>query len=219
MTMLNFAIPAWQSWSSSISEQPDSSQIPSMLRRRLSPLGRAAFSVIEPLVNQYGAMPLVYASRHGECNRTLGLLQDLANNELISPTAFGLSVHNANAGLYSIHRQLTTNITALSGGAYTLLAGLLETLGIAHQVNGKVLCVFCDEPLPALYQAHVDQPQHMFALALVVAPGTGWQLQPEVGTSTVATPVASLLDLITLHQPSVQLGNHGQAWRLSRTTP
>src|SRR6187431_3052889 len=158
MTALNFAIHAWQSWSSSSSEQPDSSQISSMLRRRLSPLGRAAFSVIDPLINQHGAMPLVYVSRHGECNRTLGLLQDLANNELMSPTAFGLSVHNATAGLYSIHRQLTSSITALSGGSHNLLAGLLETLGIVRQVKGKVLCVFCDEPLPAIYQAHVDQP-------------------------------------------------------------
>ena len=219
MTMLNFAIQAWQCWSSSASDHPDSSPIPAMLRRRLSPLGRAAFSVIDPLINQHGAMPLVYVSRHGECSRTLGLLQDLANNELMSPTAFGLSVHNATAGLYSIHRQLTTGITALSGGSHMLLAGLLEALGIVRQVKGNVLCVFCDEPLPVLYQAHVGQPTQSFALALVLAPGTGWQLQPEMLTDAGATPVLSLVELMTLQQQSLLIGSQGQAWRLSRTRP
>lgn len=216
MMVLNFAIQAWQSWSS-VTEQPDATRIPPLLRRRLSPLGRAAFSVIDPLINQYGAMPLVYVSRHGECSRTLGLLQDLANNELMSPTAFGLSVHNATVGLYSIHRQLTTSITALSGGRHNLLAGLLETLGIVGQVKGKVLCVFCDEPLPAIYQSHVDQPPQSFALALVIAPGTGWQMQPEMGVGAVDTPVESLVELMTSQQQNLLLGSVGQAWRLSRT--
>ncbi|PUA27676.1 MAG: hypothetical protein B0W54_14105 [Cellvibrio sp. 79] len=216
MTVLNFAIPAWQSWSG---EQPDAAQIPAMLRRRLSMLGRAAFSVIEPLVARYGPMPLVYVSRHGECSRTLGLLQDLANGELISPTAFGLSVHNSTAGLYSIHRGLTTGITALSGGPHNLLAGLLEALGIARQTDGQVLCVFSDEPPPPIYHLHVNQPSQPFALAIVVAAGSGWQLQPESRVDALEAPVMSLVDLMESAQADLLLGSVGQVWRLSRTTP
>lgn len=218
MTALSFAIQAWQFWSAD-NGQPDASQIPPMLRRRLSSLGRAAFSVIEPLVQQQGAMPLVYVSRHGECNRTLGLLQDLANGELMSPTAFGLSVHNATAGLYSIHRGLTHSITALSGGCHNVLAGLLEALGMVQHINGKVLCVFCDEPPPAIYHAHIDQPLHAFALALVVSPGSGWQLQPDATASASETPVQSLVALLTASQPGLLLSSEGLAWRLHRTVP
>jgi hypothetical protein len=219
VTALNFAITAWQSWSAASTQQPDSSHIPPMLRRRLSPLGRAAFSVIEPLVQEHGAMPLVYVSRHGECSRTLSLLQDLARGELISPTAFGLSVHNAVAGLYSIHRGLTGSITALSAGCHNLLAGLLEALGIARATNSKVLCVFCDEPPPEIFHAHVDQPSSAFALALVISPGTGWCLEPGAQESPGETPVIALGDCLAAQQPELTLSSTGLPWRLSRTCP
>lgn len=217
MTVLNFAITDWKCWSSADSPQPDASQIPAMLRRRLSLLGRAAFSVIEPLINQYGPMPLVFVSRHGECSRTLGLLEDLARGELMSPTAFGLSVHNSTAGLYSIHRGLTTSITALSAGPHNVLAGLLETLGVARQTRGKTLCVFCDEPPPDIYRSHVSQPTQSFALALVIESGEGWQLQREALSAT-QTEVLALVELLTARQTNLLLGNVGQAWRLSRTS-
>lgn len=216
MTALNFAITAWQFWSSDTG-QPDASAIPPMLRRRLSPLGRATFSVIEPLIEQHGNMPLVYVSRHGECSRTLDLLKDLANGELMSPTAFGLSVHNATAGLYSIHRGLTHSITALSGGCHNLLAGLLEALGLAQQIGDNVLCIFCDEPPPAIYHAQVDQPSQSFALALVIAPGSGWQLQPESAPPVTETPVPSLTRLLESSCQHLLLSSEGVPWRLRRT--
>lgn len=204
MTTLNFAIPAWQFWASSTHPAPELSFVPPMLRRRLSPLGRAVFSVVEPLIQTQGAMPLVYVSRHGECSRTLKLLQDLAQGELMSPAAFGLSVHNANAGLYSIHKGLTQGITALSAGPHNLLAGLLEALGVVHQ-GQKVLCVFCDEPPPGIYHDFIREPTESFALALVLAPGSGWQLQPDTAAvcstdwncaDNLGTPVAALGEML-----------------------
>src|SRR4051812_6705411 len=101
---LTFSILDWKAWTPAHDLQPDVSVIPAMLRRRLSPIGRAALSVIMPLADSQGAMPLVYVSRHGDLNRTLGLLQDLALGEPLSPTAFSLSVHNATAGLFSIQQ-------------------------------------------------------------------------------------------------------------------
>lgn len=177
MTAVSFNISGWKAWSAEQADtQPDVSVIPAMLRRRLSAVGRAALSVIIPMIETHGAMPLVYVSRHGDLSRTLGILEDMARNEPLSPTAFSLSVHNAIAGLFSIHQGMTTNITAISGGSCELVPALLETLGLCHSQAGPVLCVFCDAPVPDIYQPHSSLPQQAYALALVVEEGSDWQL-------------------------------------------
>jgi len=44
---------------------------------------------------------MVFASRHGEADRTLAILQDLAAGAEVSPTLFSMSVHNSVPGLWS----------------------------------------------------------------------------------------------------------------------
>lgn len=177
MTAVSFNILGWKAWSAEQADtQPDVSVIPAMLRRRLSAVGRAALSVIIPMIETHGVMPLVYVSRHGDLSRTLGILKDMACSEPPSPAAFSLSVHNAIAGLFSIHQGMTTNITAISGGSCELVPALLETLGLCHNQAGPVLCVFCDAPVPDIYQTHSPFPQQAYALALVVEAGSDWQL-------------------------------------------
>ena len=222
MTAVSFNIPGWKAWSAEQADvQPDVSVIPAMLRRRLSVVGRAALSVIIPLMETHGAMPLVYVSRHGDLNRTLGLLEDLARAEPLSPTAFSLSVHNAIAGLFSIHRGLTANITAMSGGTHELIPALLETLGLCQQNAGPVLCVFCDEPPPALYQAYVDQPAYAYALALVIAPGDEWQLAPVAARAGSAgnhqVQALEFLDMLQGEGKGVFASNGGH-WSIQRRT-
>lgn len=218
---LTFNILDWKAWTPAQHDaQPDVSVIPAMLRRRLSPIGRAAVSVIMPLAQAHGAMPLVYVSRHGDLNRTLGLLEELARGELMSPTAFSLSVHNATAGLFSIQQGLTQNITALSGGAQELVPGLLECLGLCSLQTPQVLCVFCDETPPAVYQQQVDQPAQPYALALVIGAGTGWQLDNlGQGDATTAASMPQALQLLQLLQgdgAELALANNGSQWRLRR---
>ncbi len=224
MSALGFNILGWKAWSALAADsQPDVSIIPAMLRRRLSLVGRAALSVIIPMVEAHGSMPLVYVSRHGDLNRTLGLLQDLANAEPMSPTAFSLSVHNAIAGLFSIHQGLTANITAISGGAQELIPALLEVLGLCHANGGPVLCVFCDEPPPDLYRIHVNQPEHAYALAIVIAPGNEWSLT-SLGlvheTSEVADASPQSLTLLALLQDSttsaLTFAANGRTWSIQR---
>ena len=47
-------------------------------------------------------LPIVFSSRHGDLPKTSTLLADLADKNALSPTAFGLSVHNAIPSLFSI---------------------------------------------------------------------------------------------------------------------
>ena len=221
---LGFSLDDWRGWRAGAdSAEPDVTVIPAMLRRRLSPLGRAILSLAIPLMDQWGDMPIVFASRHGEVGRTLGLLQDMAKGELMSPTAFSLSVHNATAGLYSIHRGLTKNITAISGGSQDLVAVLLEALGQCNAAEPRVLCLICDEPLPEIYRAQEPLPEAAFALALVVSrdPGgnSGWQLLHLTETTAKTDSIPQALQLMTLLQTqgdALSLAAGGSHWLLQR---
>jgi hypothetical protein len=216
---LTFTILDWKAWTPANDAQPDVSVIPAMLRRRLSPMGRAALSVIMPLACIHGAMPLVYVSRHGDLSRTLGLLEDLAKGDPLSPTAFSLSVHNATAGLFSIQQGLTHNITAIGSDGRELVPGLLESLGLCNTQTPHVLCVFCDEPVPAVYQQQVDLPVHPYAVALVLGPGRDWQLDfsgDQEGDFPSTPQALQLLELLQGEGEQLLLGSNGSVWQLSR---
>jgi hypothetical protein len=65
-------------------------------------------------------VPLVFASRHGDVARSMDLLGALVGDQPLSPTGFGLSVHNAIAALYSIARGHRGNYLALAAGQATV---------------------------------------------------------------------------------------------------
>jgi hypothetical protein len=76
-----------------------------MLRRRAGFLSKMALEVAYQCLGEQIDVPTVFCSRHGEAARSVDLLLDLAKGEPLSPTSFGLSVHNATGGLFSIARR------------------------------------------------------------------------------------------------------------------
>lgn len=114
----------WRAWSRApapvqdAQQQPDVGFLPALQRRRLSRLARMLFHVAWPLAEGRPAMPLVFASRHGDTPRTLAMLSDLARGEPLSPTQFSLSVDNAIIGLWSIQRGDTSEMTALAENSF-----------------------------------------------------------------------------------------------------
>lgn len=145
-----------------------------MLRRRLSPLGKMALSVAWPLLAENADLPSLFCSRHGELERTVGMLKDLAQGEALSPTHFSLSVHNAIGGVCSIARRDQSPITALAVGEEGLSQALLETrLVLAEQEVSEALCVVYDAPLPSVYADFGREPEWPYAVAFVVGlPGS-----------------------------------------------
>ena len=97
-------------------------------RRRLTPYGRIAFRCALGLTMRGDAAGVVFCSQHGDTHLTLELLQTQVTGELLSPTGFALSVHNAVAGLLDIGRQSHTGHVAISAGSQTLSAGMVEAL-------------------------------------------------------------------------------------------
>ena len=74
--------------------------MPAMMRRRLNRVGRMACHVAYGSDNGQTADAIVFASRYGDTDKTLSLLGDLVKGEPLSPTGFGMSVHNAIAAQY-----------------------------------------------------------------------------------------------------------------------
>lgn len=153
-------------------EVPALAEMPAMQRRRLEKLGRMALQVAwhcQPDPEE--AMPIVFASRHGDIPRTFEMLGALAREEPLSPTHFGLSTHNAIAAQYSIARQLKGNYLAVSAGAESAEAAVTEALGLLADGAPSVLVVIYDGRTPDAYAGFRDEPETDYAWA--------WRLVPE----------------------------------------
>lgn len=166
----------WQEWRQGsrqplAGENPAVQEIPPMLRRRLSPLGKMAVSVAWPLLRETPSLPSVFCSRHGELERTAGMLQELAAGQALSPAHFSLSVHNAIGGVFSIAREDRSAISALAVGDEGFSEAMLETrLIAAEQQLPEALCLIYDAPPPSVYAEFGHGPQWPFALAVVLGP-------------------------------------------------
>ncbi|MFL6656476.1 MAG: beta-ketoacyl synthase chain length factor [Massilia sp.] len=157
---------AWAVWArepARIGEGSDPAvqAMPAMLRRRAGFLGKMALEVAYACLAGRTGVPTVFCSRHGETKRAVELLGELAKGEALSPTAFGLAVHNASAGLFSIARADRANHIALAGGEATVEHGVIEACGLLAEGAPEVLLVVYDAPLPpvlAQFEACDEQP-------------------------------------------------------------
>jgi hypothetical protein len=177
---------AWarEPWPFDGADEPKVAAMPAMLRRRAGLLGRMALEVAYECLGQRTDVPTVFCSRHGEVGRAVGLLDDLARGEPLSPTAFGLAVHNASAGLFSIARADRANHVALAAGAATLEHAVIEACGLLADGADMVLLVACDAPLPDVLQAFEDCDEQPFAFAWAMVPAgaqpvrLSWRTEP-----------------------------------------
>lgn len=145
-------------------EVPSLSQMPPLIRRRLNRLGRCAAQAAYDLHHAPG-VPVVLASRYGDAERSLALLQGHASGEVMSPTDFTLSVHNAIGALYSIARADTSSYSSIAGGQASAACGVLEAVGLLHDGYPAVLLVCYDSGLPQPYAGFDDEPAACFAWA------------------------------------------------------
>ncbi len=162
----------WQAWAQAPVRVPDQQQqpecltLPPMQRRRLSRMARMTIEVASPLCGDDEQLPFVFASHHGETPRTFALLGDVAAAQPLSPTQFGLSVHNAIAGQWSILRNQRGESVAIAGGVDTFEHAMLEAAALLHAGATSVLAVIAEEQPPAAYAGWIDDVPFSYALAL-----------------------------------------------------
>lgn len=200
--------------------QPDVSQLPALLRRRLDRLGRMALHTVWPCLEGLDAAEFVFASRHGALRRTIDLLIALAHGEPLSPTTFSVSVHNGTAGLYSMARSDRSAATAIGAGRDTLSMGLLEGAGLIAAGTKHVLMCYADDSLPPPYDAVSGggKSRAPFSISLLLEPAAQdqevFQLAPATSVASEG-PEAALLRFLVEHSASTVIGVD-QAWLLER---
>lgn len=133
---------------------------------------------------------MVYASQHGEIVRTTEMLEQLAAQEALSPTAFSMSVLNASIGLYSIIRGITAPATAVAASDETLGYALLEThIQLRADPERPLLLVYADEAIPTIWEAPSNAAPH--ALGLLFDPAAATRIECQYATAENDTGEAS----------------------------
>lgn len=169
----------WRAWADGEtameSYKPTLAFLPPMQRRRLSLLARLVFDVAWDLLSENEPCPLVYLSHDGEINRSFALWLDLLRGQEMSPTSFGLSVHNAVAGQWSMFRADMSEHTALAADSGSLENALAEACSWLGE-SERVLLIAADEPLATDYAVRAVRAPSAYALAMVLERGSDYRL-------------------------------------------
>jgi hypothetical protein len=211
----------WAAWSSDpralqdTGEQPACDFVAPMQRRRLSRLARIVMHTAWPLCADDEQLPFVYASRHGETTRTFAMLDEIGREAPLSPTQFGLSVHNAIAGQWSILRDQRGESVAIAGEADTFEHAMVEAAALLGDGAPAVVVVVAEERPAAAYDGWIHDVPFSYAVALRLAhadaavAGPRWRLSLRGNTEDVAAAegphalrfVRALHDRATLDHP------------------
>ncbi len=173
---------------------PNAKFLPAMLRRRCTPLTRimltAAYGCCDE--SDLGEVRTVFASRHGSINESIGLLEAIAASGRVSAATFSHSVHNAQAGLYSIAADNRQASSSLAGNEDSFPTAFLESLThLQRSPRQKVLMVMGDVPLAPTFASLIEEPPASYAVALLLATtghGPRVALDLEAANATAAGP-------------------------------
>jgi Beta-ketoacyl synthase, N-terminal domain len=222
---------AWARWCAAPTElasegRPEARFLPALLRRRCGSLSRilltAAFECCEEA--ELTEVATVFASRHGNINESIDLLDRLAERQPLSPTVFSHTVHNAQAGLFSIaaaNRRASSSIAAQQD---SFACGYLEALTLLERDPDRpVLLVVGDVPLAPTFAPLVEEPAGSYGLGLLLARGgegteLGFGRQAEAGESESADwpDAIEFLRWYLSDEPSLVLGSARRPWKWER---
>jgi hypothetical protein len=157
-----------------------------MLRRRATALGQKILTAALALRETARTGRCILATRHGEFSRQAGILDALASAELPSPADFAMSVHNAIAGLLSIHTGNNKGHTAISAGGDTFGMALLEAVACLQEApSTPVLLLYGDEQLPPPFDIY-EEPDTTEPLVAAFALAS-----PRPGEMRIVTEIAN----------------------------
>lgn len=220
---------AWNAWADGTAKisngpEPTVPDMAPMLRRRAGFLGKMALQVAYQCLAGRSGVPMIFCSRHGEVARSVDLLTALAQGSPLSPTVFGLSVHNASCGLFTIARSDRANANALAAGHSSVEHAVIEACGLLSDGADEVLLVAYDMALPSLYSQYQDCDEQPHAWAWLIQPAgkdpmtLQWSAAVETGASSAASFPGSLdvLRFYIQNDPHLIRVCDGRRWQWSR---
>ena len=114
----------------------DISFIPLLLKRKLSALNRSAFYTLNQTYNDNVDL-VVYASRYGEFDKLIKIINQYKTDNEVSPVLFSSSVHNSTVGAFLSFCHSSKPYMALAAVKDTLPNAILTSLA-----NNKT-CLLC----------------------------------------------------------------------------
>lgn len=178
---------SWELWRTQNHRWPDSGSlpqcnaIPAMMKRRMSTISKLAVQVASELTQESKVDFVIFASRHGELERSTSLLKEIQRGQPASPTAFSQSVHNTAAGLFTIANSMQVPATSLAACEDTFHCALTEaSIFLDEHKNSQVLVVDFDAPLPHPYDEFEKQMFKPYALGLLLTHGDDVSIKRDI---------------------------------------
>jgi len=224
---------AWEAWARDPvplekDGRPDAAFLPALLRRRCSPLSRIVLTTAfaccpEPERREARS---VFASRHGNINESIGLVEAIAQKKPISPTRFSHTVHNAQAGLFSIAAENRRTSSSIAAVEDTFACGFIEALThLQRDPHRPVLFVVADVPLAPTFAPLVEEAVASYGVALLLArdgDGGAVSFGPAAGRpegSALRWPDATeFLRWWVTGEKELTLGDGSRAWHWQRAS-
>ncbi len=196
--------------------------VPAMQRRRLSAFTKMALYCARTASQKEADLPVIFSSRHGDLDKTSTLLDSLAENDSLSPTAFSMSVHNASAGLFSIFTDRKAASNTVSAGKDSLMMAIVDAYArLGQQKHDKALVIHCDQALPESYLEYSDELQidHCVAFVMSTTDSTGIPVsfQPDRQTGRLSDmPLPNALrfaNWLQNPQGDIELNGRKNSWK------
>lgn len=219
----------WQAWAlgrdyTAEPGKPDISAVPAMQRRRMSSLSKMAFSTAFSCAGDVAdTCSCIFASRHGELERTVSIINSIVEHKDVSPTDFSLSVHSTALGLFSIFMNNKAASTMVVGGDDTFGSALIEAwLFLARYPAVSVLLVCFDEAVPEPLATLAMPAGTDCSIALLLTSGAAADItvsrQPNAaGIADGSNPCLSFLQFFLSGAQGSSVLTRRSCWRWRRT--
>ncbi len=202
-----FYIPKYACWQQTEGNPDlDLSFVPPLIRRRLTQVEKIGLYLAHQLEPLPQNCQVVFASRFGEWQQTIDLIQQFFNDKETSPAGFSHSVHNAMPGLLSVLTKSKESYTSIAAKEATISSALLETFCGPK----PVLFIYAEEKTPDFYTPKFSDSFLGHGVAFIVSstpePGT---IRASCETGNYNNKICSFKELIDFLKSKDELNING----------